>query len=140
MDFHEYIIKAEAAINAELSALELATKQAKEVEVANLAKKAELKEKEAKLKAHEKEVDAKLVKLSRLEAIEVDQQKQIEREQAIEERERQAKKIMDHAADLQLQAEQALQSAKDVKDAANKHKAEVEAKILERFQKMVIGE
>lgn len=139
MDFREYLGKAEEALRIEKEALEMATKKAKEAELSFLNKKSELKGREDKVKLAEKEVDAKLAKLAKLEVVEADQNKQVAREQAIEEKERLAKKMMDHAADLQLQAEQALQSAKDVVAKANKEKSEIEANILKKFKDMVIG-
>lgn len=139
MDFREYLSKAEEALQIEKEALEMATKKAKEAELSFLNKKSELKSREDKVKLAEKEVDGKLAKLAKLEVIEADQNKQVAREQAIEEKERLAKKMMDHAADLQLQAEQKLQSAKDVVAKANKEKSEIEANILKKFKDMVIG-
>lgn len=139
MDFREYIGKAEEALQIEKEALEMATKKAKEAELSFLNKKSELKGREDKVKLAEKEVDGKLAKLAKLEIIDRDEKKMIEREMEIERKEAQAKKAVDDAATMKLQAEQALQSAKDVVAKANKEKSEIEANILKKFKDMVIG-
>lgn len=138
MDFREYLAKAEEALQVEKDALQLATKKAEEAELSFLNKKAELKGREDKVKLAEKEVDGKLAKLAKLEVIDRDEKKMIEREMEIERKEAQAKKAVDDAATMKLQAEQALQSAKDVVAKANKEKAEVEAQILGKFKKMIM--
>lgn len=138
-DFRELLNQAEAELKSEVEVLHADQKKAKEAELSFIEKKDELKDREAKVKAKEKEVDAKIKKLEKLELIEADQQKQIEREQAIEQRERLAKKMLDDAATTKLQAEQALEGAKKVVEKANKEKAEIEAQILKRFKEMVIG-
>lgn len=138
MDFRGYIAQAEESLAEIRAELEASIKKAKESEIAFLNKKAELKAREDKVKAHEKEVDAKIAKLANLEKIDRDEQKIVAREVEIERKEREAKKAIEEAATLKLQAEQALQSAKDVKDKANKEKAEVEAKMLEKFKKIML--
>ncbi len=138
MDFRDYLAKAEASLAEKRDELDASIKKAKEAELAFIEKKDGLKDKEAKLKAQEKEVDAKLLKLSRLEIIERDEMKAVEREAAVEEKERIAKKMLDDAATMKLKAEQGLQSAKDVMDKANRAKAEIEGKILEKFKKIVM--
>ena len=60
-------------------------------------------------------------------------------EKEIEIKEKMAQKAVDDAATMKLQAEQALQSAKDVVAKANKEKSEIEANILKKFKDMVIG-
>lgn len=138
MDFREYLAKAEEALQVEKEALQAAVKKAEEAELSFLTKKQDLKKREDKVKEAEKVVDGKLLKLAKLEQIDRDEQKMLEREAAIERKEKEAKKAIDDAATMKLQAEQALQSAKDVKDKANKEKAEVEAKMLEKFKKIML--
>lgn len=139
MDFREYLSKAEEALKVEMDSLEEAKKKAKEAELSFLNKKSELKDREDKVKAHEKEVDGKLAKLAKLEIVERDERKMVEREAEIERKEKIAQKAIDDAATMKLQAEQALQSAKDVVAKANKEKSEIEAQILKKFKDVVIG-
>lgn len=139
MDFRGYIAQAEESLAEIRAELELSIKKAKESEIAFLNKKSELKSREDKVKAHEKEVDAKIAKLAKLEIIERDEKKMAEREMEIEKKEKLAQKSLDDAATMKLQAEQALQSAKDVVAKANKEKSEIEANILKKFKDMVIG-
>lgn len=139
MDFRGYIAQAEESLAEIRAELEASIKKAKEAEIAFLNKKAELKDREAKVKVQEKEVDAKLAKLAKLEIVERDERKMAEREMEIEKKEKLAQKEVDDAATMKLQAEQALQSAKDVVAKANKEKSEIEANILKKFKDMVIG-
>lgn len=139
MDFRGYIAQAEESLAEIRAELEASIKKAKEAEIAFLNKKAELKDREAKVKVQEKEVDAKLAKLAKLEIVERDERKMAEREMEIEKKEKLAQKAVDDAATMKLQAEQALQSAKDVVAKANKEKSEIEANILKKFKDMVIG-
>lgn len=138
-DFREYLAKAEESLAETKAELEASIKKAKEAELSFLNKKAELKDREDKVKAHEKEVDVKLAKLAKLEIVERDEKKMVEREMEIEKKEKLAQKAVDDAATMKLQAEQALQSAKDVVAKANKEKSEIEANILKKFKDMVIG-
>lgn len=138
MDFRDYLAKAEADIASHKEVLDKAIKEAKEAELSFLEKKESLKKEAGEIAAQRKELDAKIKRLAKLEKIQKDEMAMAEKEAELEQMKKKAQKMMDDAATMKLQAEQALQSAHDVKEKAQKEAAATEAKILEKFKKIML--